>query len=232
MPVHDHLRRTLARDVALFLKRGQCGREVARHLGERYPVLRALRAGERGHDIAQIQSQGLGVIGLGCIGGVPDALRLAVGLDQGDLRLVAPGQAQIVQRDLIDREEAAGGPVLGPHVRDGGALAHRQGRDRRAVELDELADHAVLAQHVDDGQDQVGRGDAFAQCAGQLEADDLGDQHRDRLAQHGCLGLDPAHTPAQDADPIDHGGVRIGADTGVEIGLRAAVERIREDDAR
>ena len=35
-----------------------------------------------------------------------------------------------------------------------------------AVELDELADHALLAQHLRDGQHQVGRGRALAQLAG------------------------------------------------------------------
>jgi hypothetical protein len=47
-----------------------------------------------------------------------------------------------------------------------------------AEELDELADHAVLAQHLGDGQHQVGGGGALGQLAGQLEADHLRDQHR------------------------------------------------------
>ena len=34
--------------------------------------------------------------------------------------------------------------------------------DARAVELDELADHAVLAQHLGDGEHEVGRGGALA----------------------------------------------------------------------
>ena len=34
-----------------------------------------------------------------------------------------------------------------------------------AIELDELPDHALLAQHLRDGQDEVGRGAAFRQLA-------------------------------------------------------------------
>ena len=87
-----------------------------------------------------------------------------------------------------------------------------------AEELDELADHALLAQHLGDGEHQVGGGGAFRQGAGQLEADDLGDQHRDRLAQHGRLRLDAADAPAQHRQAVDHGGVAVGADHGVGIG--------------
>ena len=42
-----------------------------------------------------------------------------------------------------------------------------------AVELDELADDAVLAQHLGDREHDVGRGHAGRDRAGELEADDL-----------------------------------------------------------
>ena len=35
------------------------------------------------------------------------------------------------------------------------------------------------------------------------------------LAQHGRLGLDAADAPADDAEAVDHGGVRVGAEHGV-----------------
>src|SRR5690348_18486883 len=38
-----------------------------------------------------------------------------------------------------------------------------------------------------------------------------GDQHGDGLAEHGRLGLDAAHAPAQHAQAVLHGGVRVGA---------------------
>ena len=76
----------------------------------------------------------------------------------------------------------------------------------------------MLAQQVGAGQHQGGGGHAFAQGPGQLEADHFGDQHRDRLAEHGGFGFDPADAPAQHAQAVDHCGVAVGADAGVRIG--------------
>ncbi len=92
-----------------------------------------------------------------------------------------------------------------------------------AEELDELADHALAAQDLHDGQHQVGGGGALRQPAMQVETDDLRDEHGDRLAEHGGLGLDAADTPAQHTETVDHGGVRISADQGVRVGLGHAV---------
>ena len=91
-----------------------------------------------------------------------------------------------------------------------------------AEELDELADDALLAQHLGHGQHQIGCGRAFAQLVLQPDADDLRDQHGDRLAQHGRLGFDSADAPAQHAQAVDHRGVRVGADQRVGIGQRLA----------
>ena len=65
----------------------------------------------------------------------------------------------------------------------------------------------------------------------QLEADDARDQHADRLAEHGRLGLDAADAPADDAEAVDHRGVRVGADAGVGVGDRRAVVVAREHHA-
>ena len=109
---------------------------------------------------------------------MPQALRACVGLDQRDLLLAAARQAQVVHRFGVDREDAAGRAVFGRHVGDRGAIGQRQVLQAVAVELDELADHAQRTQHLGDGEHEVGRGRAFRQLAGQLEADDLRDQHR------------------------------------------------------
>ena len=88
------------------------------------------------------------------------------------------------------------------------------------------------AQHLGDGQDHVGGGGAGGDGAGELETHHLGDEHGDGLAQHGGLGLDAAHAPAQDAQTVDHGGVGVGAHAGVGVGLGDAVGLMGEDDAR
>ena len=170
-------------------------------------------------------------VGLG-LGVVPELLRLRVGLDEGDLLVAAAGEAQVVEGDVVDREHRGGRAELGTHVADGGAVGERHGRHARAVELDELADHAVLAQHVGDREHDVGRGDAGGDRAGQLEADDLGDEHRDGLAEHGRLGLDAAYAPAEHAEAVDHRGVRVGADAGVGVGAEDAVDHAGEGDLR
>ena len=46
----------------------------------------------------------------------------------------------------------------------------------------------------------------------------------------GCLGLDTADSPADHTQAVDHGGVGIGADACVGIGLENAVDDSREDD--
>ena len=65
----------------------------------------------------------------------------------------------------------------------------------------------------------------FGKPAVEPEADDFRDQHDQRLSQHGRLGLDAAHTPAHDPQPVDHGRVgicahqRVGVRQGVAVGL-------------
>ena len=179
----------------------------------------------------EIEFESLRVLGFGRAGGVEEALLLVVGLDECDLFFAAAGEAQVAERFGVDGEDAAGGAVLGSHVADGGAIGEGELGDAGAVELDELADDAELAQSLGDGENEVGGGGAFAQLAGELVADDLRDQHGDGLAEHGGFGLDAADAPAEDAEAVDHRGVGVGADEGVGIGDRFAVDVGGEDDA-
>src|SRR3546814_5953649 len=84
-------------------------------------------------------------------------------------------------------------------------------------------DDALGAQHLCRGEHEVGRGHAFPELPLQLEADDLGDQHRHRLAEHRRLGLDAADAPAEHAEAVDHRRVAVGADAGVGLGDGLAV---------
>ncbi len=149
---------------------------------------------------------------------VEQALLVGVGLDQVHMAVVTAGEAEVVEGDLVDGEDGAGGAVLGRHVADGGPVGQRHGGHPGTVELDELAHHPVLAQEMGDGQDQVGGGGARGLLAGEPEPHHRGEEHRQGLAEHGGLGLDAAHAPAQDAEPVDHGGVGVGADQGVAVG--------------
>ena len=190
--------------------------DLRRHV-ERDMVLRTFRPGNSRDDIAEIEVQRRGVDRRIVIA-APEAVLLGIGLDERDAVFVAAGLAQVAQRLVIDREEAAGRAIFRRHVGDGGAVGERHVVEAGAVEFDELVHDAVLAQHLHDLEHQVGRGDAFLQRAGDLEADDFRDQHRDRLAQHGGFGFDPADAPAEHGEAVDHGRVRISADQRVRVG--------------
>ncbi len=73
---------------------------------------------------------------------------------------------------------------------------------------------------------------AYRHLAGQAEPDDLRDQHRARLAQHGRLGFDASDTPAHDPETVDHRRVRVGAHERVRIRLGDAVHILRAHHAR
>ena len=53
-------------------------------------------------------------------------------------------------------------------------------------------------------------------------------EHGDGLAEHGRLCLDATHAPAQYAETVHHGGVRVGTDERIGVGVAVGV---REDDA-
>ena len=55
----------------------------------------------------------------------------------------------------------------------------------------------MLAQHLSDGKYDVGCGNAGGNLTGQLEANDLRDEHGYRLAEHRSLCLDAADAPAK-----------------------------------
>ncbi len=206
--------------------------EAGSSVAQQDAVLRALWSGNAWLNCGQIQRDRGGVLSFGRLRGVEQALLLVVGLHQGDLLVGAACQLQVAQSLGVDGEDAAGGAVLGGHVADGGAVRERKLADAGAVELYEFANYAKLAQHLGDGEHEVGGGGAFFQLAGELEAHDLRNEHGDRLAEHGSFGFNAADAPAQNAESVDHGGVGVGADEGVGIGAKHAVHLGGEDYAR
>ena len=210
------------RRLVLLVHRGEIAVEQLVHLRQRHAVLRALGPGKAGHDLRDVEFERLGEDWL-VLGGEPHALFFRIGFDQRDRFFVAPGQAHVFEGLLVDAEEAAGCAVFGRHVGDRRAIGEREVGDAFAVEFHEPADHADFAQHLNAGQHQVGGGHAFRHGAGQLEADDFGDEHGYRLAEHSRFGFDTADAPAQHTETVDHGGVAVGADAGVGIGDQLAI---------
>ena len=184
--------------------------------------MRAARTRDRGHDFAHVEAERVRIDRAGALI-APQPVLLGVGLDERDAVLVAAGLAQVAQRFAVDGEESAGRAVFGRHVGDGGAVGERQAVEAGSVELHEFADHALGAEHLHDLEHEIGSRRAFDHPSGQLEADDFGNQHRDRLAEHGGLGLDAADPPAEHGHAVDHGGVAVGAHQRVRVGDGLAV---------
>ncbi len=150
-------------------------------------------------------------------------MRLAVGLHESHPRGGPPRESQILERLGVHGEEGTGGSVLGGHVPERGPVGEREASETVAVELDELAHHALLPELLCHGEDEIRRRRALRERTGELEADDLTDQEAHGLAQHGRLGFDAAHAPTQDSEPVHHRGVAVGPDERVRIGdLRGA----------
>ena len=183
--------------------------------------------GERGLDRGEIELDDVGVVRRHP-GRPPQALLLRVLLDEVDVRLAATGEAKVLERLIVDGEEAHRRAVFGSHVGDRGAVGERDVGETVAEELDELFDDAPLAEDLGDAEHEVGRGRALAKGPGQLHADDFGRDDVDRLAEHARLGLDAADAPADDAQAVDHRRVAVGADE--RIGIDDAV--LLPDDFR
>ena len=183
-------------------------------------VLRTLRARESGYHAAHVEFHGVGVdrFRAGCV--APQAGGLGIGFDQGDLLGTATRELEVRDGFRVDRKDAAGCAVFRRHIGQCRAIGQWQLIETRTEELDKLADHALLAQHLGHAQHQIGGSGAFRQLAIEFEADGLRDQHGDWLTEHGGLGFDAPHAPAQHTQAVDHGGMRIGADHGIGVGLQ------------
>src|SRR5947207_2939308 len=96
----------------------------------------------------------------------------------------AASGTQVIDTFGINREEAHGSAVFGRHVGDGGAIYDRQCGSSTAEELHKLSDHFGLAQHLGDGESEIGGSDAFFKRASKVHAHDVGSQEIHRLAEH------------------------------------------------
>ncbi len=201
-------------DLVVLDERGQ---ETRLGALQGHAVLWTLRAGQRRDDIAEVEVDRF------CEqrfrGARPEhALRRRIGFDERDAVVAPVRRIEVVDGLGIDGEEAAGRAIFRRHIRNSGAIGERQAVEAWTIELDEFVHDAELAQHLGHGQHEVGRGSAFLELVGQLEAHDLGQQHGQGLTQHHGLGLDPADAPAQHSQGIDHRGVGIRADQRVRVG--------------
>ena len=194
-------------------RQGEQAGEGAPQFGQLDVILRPLGAGDAGTHRGEVDFDDFAVVDVAAARHAEHPLRLEIARESGHFLVAASGGSEVGDGLFVDGEETHGGAVFRRHVGQRRAVGHAQGRRALAEELDELADHAGLAQAFGDEQHQVGGGGAFGQAALELDADHVGRQEIERLPEHAGLGLDAA-----DAQRVDHGGVRIGADQRVGVG--------------
>ena len=172
--------------------------------------MRAFGPGQRGLHTCEVQRQRVRKHRVRRACAAEQRLLFGVALQQaGSSR--AAGAAQITQRLIIRWKEAACSAVLRRHVGNCGAVGQRHSAKSRPKKFHKLVYNTFGAQHLRDRQHQIGGSDAFAQLALQFEPNHLRRHNVQRLAEHDGLGFNAAHAPAQHTQPVNHGGVRVGA---------------------
>ena len=155
---------------------------------------------------------------------MPQTLGFGIRLDQINLLCTAPGKTQVAQGHLINGEHGRSRAKLGAHVANGCPVGQWDTSYTGSIELHELAHHAVLTKHLGNGQHHVCCGNSSGDFPGELETDNAGNEHRHGLTQHGGFGFNTANSPAQNAQPIDHGGVGVSSHTSVGEGLNHTID--------
>ncbi len=128
------------------LRSGQQGVEAAGHLGQGDPVLRPLRASERGNDRRQVQVHAARIVDLARARDAEQALGAEIRLEQLAVLIAAAAAAHVADGLLVDREETHRRPVLRRHVGQRRAVGHRQRARALAEILDEGADDLLAPQ--------------------------------------------------------------------------------------
>ena len=175
------------------------------------------RPGEGAGDGAQVEAQHPLVFDLGQIIG-PETAVLGVGLDQGNLCILATREAQVGEGLLVDGEHRGRGAVLRRHVGNGSAIPEAEGPRTLAINLEVGPHHPLLAEEFREGQDQVRPRDPWRQAPGQLHAHHIRGAHHGGPAEHHGLRLKAADAHGNDAEGVHHGGVAVRPHAGVGEG--------------
>ena len=174
------------------------------HLLQRNAILRAFWTRQARLHRTQIQFKRIRKPRLGRIIRSEQSLFFCVPLNHIHLFRRATRARQITQRLIIHREKPHRRPVFRRHICNRRAIRQPNTRQPRTVKLDKLIYHALLAQHLNHRQCQIRRRRTLGQLPIQLEPDNLGRQHINRLPQHHRLCLNTPHPPAHHTQAIDH----------------------------
>ncbi len=187
------------------------------HIFKQYSILRALGPRQTRTDVGEIQAQNLCVFSLPATFFGPEPLSFTIGFYQRQCCGAAPCQVEIVYGCLINGEKAAGRSVFRCHIRNRGTICKGQGSQSRTKKFYEFANHSKAAQLLGNGENQIRGGHALGQTAFEAETNHFGDQHGNRLPQHGGFGLNPADSPAQHPETIDHRCVAVGSHQSIRV---------------
>ncbi len=196
--------------------REQAGEGVF-EIGDIDAVLRALGTRHAGLDGREVEVDINAVFDVAFFRHTKEVLGLEVILESAALIGRATGRGEVVDRFGIDWEEAHRGAVFGSHVCDGRTVGEGECDSALAVEFHKFSNHLRSAEELGDMEGQVGRGDAFAQAAGEVHTHDFRSQEIHRLAEHSCFGFDSTYAPADYAEAVDHGRMGISADECVGV---------------
>ena len=127
--------------------------------------MRAFRSGHARNDCADIEFDGLCVIDATGFRNSEEPLSFVIFANEGDVRFIATRLTEVLERFVVDREEAHRGTVFRRHVRDGRAIGEGEGFGTFAEELNEFTDHFGFAEDFGEAQGEVGGGDAFTEAA-------------------------------------------------------------------
>ena len=176
---------------------------------QRNAVLRTFRTRNRRNNITQIKVQRCCKLRIWrrCI--APHALCFGIFLDHFHAVFITASKAQIVQRFFINREETTCRAIFWCHVGNRCLIRQCKRIQALAIKLNKLTNNAQLTQHLNHSKNKVSRRCAFFQLTCQLKANNLWDQHRNRLTKHGGFGLDTADAPTQNGQAIHHCCMRI-----------------------
>ena len=136
-------------------------------------ILRPLWTGHPRHDGAKIELEFHGVVHFALARNSPETLGLIVFLKGLAEFIAAPSATQVGESFFVHPKEAHRGAVFGSHVPDGGPVGDGKRGRAFAKELDKLSDNLLFAEHFGDAQDEVSRGDAFLEGAGEVDAHDF-----------------------------------------------------------
>src|SRR5690606_8801705 len=189
-------------------------------------------SGERRYHAAEVQRQYFAVAGFGAVFVVPEAHGLHISFGEAQLSFTAAGKTQVIKGLLIHGEDATGSAILGGHVANGGPVRQGEKFQTRAKQFHEFTNDTQLAQHLGDGEHQVGGGRALRELSGEFKAHDLGYQHGDRLAEHSRFSFNTTNPPTQNTQAVNHGGVGVSTYQGVRVGFEGTILLVGEYTAR